>query len=68
MKVTGAVGGLDTGYSSLNVDSPCIHEGMHSVSNCEWIIQLNSSMKVLGAPLDGDAIGSPGGSSLASGS
>jgi len=35
MNVTGTVGGLATGYSSLNVDGPCIRDGMCSVSNLE---------------------------------
>ena len=35
MKVAGAVGGLATGYNSLNVGGPCIHDGMCGVSNHE---------------------------------
>ena len=34
-KVAGAVGVRVTGYGSLNVDGPCIRDGVHSVSNCE---------------------------------
>jgi len=34
MNVTGLLG-LATGYSSLNVDGPCIRDGMCSVSNLE---------------------------------
>jgi len=35
MNVTGAVRGLATGYGSLNIDGPCIRDGMHGVSNLE---------------------------------
>jgi len=35
MNVAGTVRGLATGYSSLNVDGPCICNGMHGVSNLE---------------------------------
>ena len=50
------------------MDGSRICDSVHGVSNREWIIQLKGSMKVLGAPLDGYAIGYPGGGSLASGS
>ena len=50
------------------MDGPCKRDGMCGVSNHEWIIQLNSSMKVLGIPLAGDEVGYLGGGSLASGS
>jgi len=67
MNVAGAVKGLATGYGSLNVNGTCICDGVHSISNLEWIIRLNGCMKVLGIPLDGDVVGYPGGGSLASG-
>ena len=35
MKVAGAVRGLATWYGSLNMDGPCICDGMHGVSNLE---------------------------------
>jgi len=35
MKVARAVRGLATGYGSLNVDGPCIHDSMCGVSNIE---------------------------------
>ena len=35
MNIAGTVGGLVTGYGSLNVDGPCICNGMHGVSNLE---------------------------------
>jgi len=35
MNITGTVGRLATGYGSLNVDSPCIRDGMRGVSNLE---------------------------------
>jgi len=50
------------------MDSPCKCDGVHSVSNHEWIIQLNGSMKVLGIPLAGDEVGYLGEGSLVSGS
>ena len=35
-KVAGAVGvRVTTGYGSLNMDGPCIRDGVHGVSNCE---------------------------------
>jgi len=49
------------------VDSSRIHDSVRSVSNLEWISQLKGSMNVLGAPLEGEAIGYPGGGSPASG-
>jgi len=50
------------------VDDPCRRDGVRGVSKCEWIILLNGSIKVLGAPREGDAVGYPGGGSLMSGS
>ena len=41
---------------------------VRGVSNREWIILLNGSMKVLGIPLAGDEVGYLGGGSLVSGS
>jgi len=35
MNITGAVGGLATGYGSLNVDGPCLRDSMRGVSNLE---------------------------------
>ena len=35
MNVTGTVGGLATRYGSLNMDGPCICDGMRGVSNLE---------------------------------
>ena len=35
MNIAGTVGGLATGYGSLNVDGPCICDGMCGVSNLE---------------------------------
>jgi len=35
MNVAGTVGGLATGYSSLNVDGPCICDGVCGVFNLE---------------------------------
>ena len=35
MNVSGAVGGLATGYCSLNFDGPCILDSVHGVSNLE---------------------------------
>src|SRR5882724_6895922 len=62
-KVAGAIGVWITGYGSLNVDGPCIHDGVRGVSNCECTIRLNGSIKVLGIPLAGDEVGYLGGGS-----
>ena len=67
-KVAGAVGVWVTGYGSLNVDGPCICDGVCGVSNHECTIQLNGSIKVLGIPLAGDEVRYLGGGSLMSGS
>jgi len=67
MKVVGAVRGWTPGYGSLNADGSLICDGVHCVSNLEWIIRLRGSMYTLGAPLGGDAIGYSGGGSLAIG-
>ena len=50
------------------MDAPCRCDSVHGISNREWIIRLNSSMKVLGIPLAGDEVGYLGGGSLVSGS
>jgi len=49
------------------MDGSLLCDGVCGVSNLEWISQLKGSMKVLGAPLEGDAMGYPGGGSPASG-
>jgi len=46
----------------------CRRDSVCSISKREWIILLNGSIKVLGAPREGDAVGYPGGGSLMSGS
>jgi len=42
-------------YSSLNVDGPCIHDGVRGVSTTS-VPPLNGSIKVLGIPLAGDEV------------